>query len=117
MVCSLLRTYGYEVHYLGANVAARFLVEQVRQHQPDAVLLSTKLSINLSAVQEAIQAVLAAVPDDARPVILVGGDGMEAGAETVRSAGAIPVDEIDLDEIAGAVGASLQITGRDHPAA
>jgi methanogenic corrinoid protein MtbC1 len=107
MVCSLLRTYGYEVHYLGASVAARFLVEQVRQHGPDAVLLSAKLSINLSAVQEAVQAVLAEVHGDARPVIMVGGDGVEAGAEAVRAAGAIPVSEVGLDDIAGALGAAL----------
>src|SRR5215203_689302 len=40
MVCGLLREAGVRLHLLGADVAARFLLESVRMHRPPLVLLS-----------------------------------------------------------------------------
>lgn len=91
MLCGLLRTRGYQVYYLGADVAPRFLVEAVRLRHPDAVLLSVKIDAHLFAIREAVET-LGAVPDES-PVrcIIVGGDAVTAKSAQIVEWGATPV--------------------------
>jgi methanogenic corrinoid protein MtbC1 len=91
MLCGLLRTAGYQVHFLGADVAPRFLVEAVRLRRPDAVLLSVKIDSHLFAVREAVEA-LDTVPDEpAVRRIIVGGDAVAAKSAQIVEWGATPV--------------------------
>jgi methanogenic corrinoid protein MtbC1 len=89
MVCGVLRQRGVQVHFLGGNVAPAFLIEVVRERQPDVVLLST----TLEAHQSALRATVAALRQESFPAgpprIMIGGQWNHApenplpGAETV----------------------------------
>jgi methanogenic corrinoid protein MtbC1 len=72
MVCGLLQERGWQVSFLGADVAPRFLQEALQLHQPAVVLLSATLPPRLPAVAEAVAAVEACdlVP---APTVVIGG--------------------------------------------
>jgi len=91
MVCGLLRIHRYRVHFLGADVATRFLVESVLLHHPIAVLLSASQEAQLPAMQEAIGQVLACAREDAPLLVLAGGALAHRQAEAIRSSGAVPL--------------------------
>ncbi|MEO6873816.1 MAG: cobalamin-dependent protein [Opitutaceae bacterium] len=93
MICGLLRAGGRPVHYLGADVAPRFLAEAVRLRQPAAVLLSAKLEPNLYAVKDALDA-LRPAPDALIPFpVLVGGHMAPEHPALLREWGAVPIVE------------------------
>ncbi|HWV36149.1 MAG TPA: MerR family transcriptional regulator [Thermomicrobiales bacterium] len=93
MVCGILRAREYDVRFLGADVAPRFLVEAMRLHHPVAVLLSATLPERLGAVEAAIEALGSLSNEDAPPSVIVGGPGIAGESGRVRSLGAIPVAE------------------------
>jgi methanogenic corrinoid protein MtbC1 len=91
MICGLFRAEGWAVHYLGADVAPRFLLEAVQLHRPAVILLSAKLSNNLPAVKEAIEVLTAGLGPEYLPPIVVGGQTAVERPEALRAWGAIPV--------------------------
>ena len=93
MVCGLFRAEGWAVHYLGADVAPRFLLEAVRLHRPAVILLSAKLAPNLTAVKEAVDVLTAGLAPEHLPPVVVGGGVAIEHPEAIRALGAIPVIE------------------------
>jgi methanogenic corrinoid protein MtbC1 len=93
MICGLSRAEGYAVHYLGADVAPRFLLEAVQLHRPAVILLSAKLAKNLPAVKDAVDALTAGIAPEHLPPVVVGGRVTVEHAEAIRALGAIPVIE------------------------
>jgi methanogenic corrinoid protein MtbC1 len=93
MICGLFRAEGYAVHYLGADVAPRFLLEAVQLHRPVVILLSAKLAQNLPAVKDAVDVLTAGLAPDQPQPIVVGGRVAVEHAEAIRTLGAIPVIE------------------------
>jgi MerR family transcriptional regulator, light-induced transcriptional regulator len=99
MVCGLLRAEDWPVHYLGADVAPRFLLEAVQIHRPAVVLLSVKLALNLHAVKDAVDVLTSGLAPEHPPPVVVGGRVAVEHSEAVRNSGAIPV--IDEHPAAG----------------
>jgi MerR family transcriptional regulator, light-induced transcriptional regulator len=93
MICGLFRAEGWAVHYLGADVAPRFLLEAVQLHQPAVVLLSAKLTLNLPAVKDAVEVLTARLAPEQPPPVVVGGRVAVEHSEAIRTLGAIPVIE------------------------
>ena len=93
MVCGLFRAEGWAAHFLGADVAPRFLLEAVQLHRPAVVLLSAKLAKNLPAVKDAVDSLTAGIAPEHPPPIVVGGRVAVEHAEAIRTLGAIPVIE------------------------
>jgi MerR family transcriptional regulator, light-induced transcriptional regulator len=91
MVCGLCRAEGYAVHYLGADVAPRFLLEAVQLHRPKVILLSVKLAKNLPGVKDAIDVLSTELSSEHLPPIVVGGQLAIEQSEMLRAWGAIPV--------------------------
>jgi MerR family transcriptional regulator, light-induced transcriptional regulator len=91
MVCGLFRAEGWAVHYLGADVAPRFLLEAVQLHRPAVILLSAKLALNLPAVKDAIEVLTAGLAPEHPPPIIVGGQIAVEQPEALQAWGAIPV--------------------------
>jgi methanogenic corrinoid protein MtbC1 len=110
VICGLLRELGYAVHYLGADVAARFLGEAVGLHRPALVLLSVKLTENLPAVNAAIEHVIGALDPAPIPPIVVGGQAARAEPEAIRAGGAVPIGDQDLEQAVAAVAALLELS-------
>jgi MerR family transcriptional regulator, light-induced transcriptional regulator len=93
MVCGLFRAEGWAVHYLGADVAPRFLLEAVQLHRPAVILLSAKLALNLPAVKDAVDVLTAGLAPEHPPPVVVGGRVAIEHPEAIRTLGAIPVIE------------------------
>ena len=93
MVSGLFRAEGWAVHYLGADVAPRFLLEAVRLHRPAVISLSAKLALNLPAVKDAVDVLTAGLAPDQPPPVVVGGRVAVEHSEAIRALGAIPVIE------------------------
>src|SRR5215216_6656581 len=93
MICGLFRAEGYAVHYLGADVAPRFMLEAVQLHRPAVVLLSAKLAKNLPAVKDAVDGLTAGIAPEHLPLVVVGGRVAVEHSEAIRTLGAIPVIE------------------------
>jgi methanogenic corrinoid protein MtbC1 len=93
MVCGLFRAEGWPVHYLGADVAPRFLLEAVQIHRPAVVLLSVKLALNLHAVKDAVDVLTSGLAPEHEhpPPVVVGGRVAVEYPEAIRNSGAIPV--------------------------
>ena len=91
MICGLLRAEGWAVHYLGADVAPRFLLEAVQLHRPAVILLSAKLVQNLSAVEDAVNVLTAGLAPEHPAPVVVGGRVAVEHSEAIRTLGAIPV--------------------------
>ena len=108
MVCGLLRSEGWAVHYLGADVAPRFLLEAVRLHRPVVILLSAKLEPNLAAVKAAVDALTAGLAPEHLPPVVVGGGVAIEHPEAIRALGAIPVIEEHPAAALAVVAALLQ---------
>jgi methanogenic corrinoid protein MtbC1 len=101
MVCGLLSAKGMKPHYLGANVASRFLLEAVRAHRPAAILLSATLESTLFGAKDAIDVLRAGLAPDPLPPVVVGGEVAIGHAELLRSWGAIPRSDLDFMEQLG----------------
>lgn len=108
MVCGLLRARGYHIHFLGADVAPRFLSEAARLRQPDAILLSVTLDAYLHAVRDAMAALASTLSGSG--TVLVGGEAARHHADQVRAWGAAPIICAGLEDELGAVMAAVPIT-------
>jgi methanogenic corrinoid protein MtbC1 len=108
MVCGLFRAEGWAVHYLGADVAPRFLLEAVQLHRPKVILLSVKLAKNLPAVKEAIDVLSSELSSEHVPPIVVGGQLAIEQSEVLRAWGAISVASTHPAAAATAVSEILQ---------
>jgi MerR family transcriptional regulator, light-induced transcriptional regulator len=93
IVCGLFRAEGWVVHYLGADVAPRFLLEAVQLHRPAVVLLSAKRALNLPAVKDAVDVLMVRLDPEHPPPVVVGGRVAVEHSEAIRTLGAIPVIE------------------------
>jgi methanogenic corrinoid protein MtbC1 len=93
MVCGLFRAEGWAVHYLGADVAPRFVLEAVQLHRPAVILLSAKLAQNLPAVKDAVDVLTAGLAPEHPTPVVVGGRVAVEHSEAIRTLGAIPVIE------------------------
>src|SRR5215212_1561129 len=91
MICGLFRAEGWAVHFLGADVAPRFLLEAVQLHRPKVILLSVKLALNLPAVKDAVDVLSTELSSEHVPPIVVGGQLAIEQSEVLRAWGAIPV--------------------------
>jgi methanogenic corrinoid protein MtbC1 len=103
MVAGLLRERGWRVHFLGADVDPRFLLEAVQMRQPAVVLLSATTAARLPAVAAAIAAVRADGTTGAVPVVVGGGQAVEAHADALRAWGAVPAGDDGLDTVLDAL--------------
>lgn len=90
MIVALLRVSGRRVHYLGADVDTRFLVEAVRLRRPAIVLLSARLETQLQAVEDAASAIRAEVNNEL-PRIVVGGQLALTQPDELRALGTTPI--------------------------
>jgi methanogenic corrinoid protein MtbC1 len=87
MVCDLLELDGWDTVFLGANVPVEDLVALVKARRPEVVALSASITPHLARVREAVQAIRAAMPDDA-PVIAIGGRAFAGDAGLAERMGA-----------------------------
>jgi len=107
MVAGLLRERGWRVHFLGADVEPRFLLEAVRLRRPAVVLLSATTEARLPTVAEAVAALRADGTGGAVPVVVGGGQAVTAHAETLRAWGAVPASDDGLDAVLAALPVGL----------
>jgi len=115
MVAGLLRERGWRVHFLGADVDPRFLLEAVRLRRPAVVLLSATTEARLPTVAEAVAALRADGTGGAVPVVVGGGQAVAAHAEALRAWGAVPASDDGLDAVLAALPVGLA-RGRGHAA-
>ena len=108
MVCGLFRAEGWAAHYLGADVAPRFVLEAAQLHRPAVILLSAKLAPSLPAVKEAIDVLTTGLGPEHLPPIIVGGQTAIEHPEALRTWGAIPVTSTHPAAAVTAVTALLQ---------
>jgi methanogenic corrinoid protein MtbC1 len=108
MVCGLFRTEGWAAHYLGADVAPRFVLEAAQLHRPAVILLSAKLAPSLPAVKETIDVLTAGLGPEHLPPIVVGGQTAIEQPEALRTWGAFPVTSTHPAAAVTAVTALLQ---------
>ncbi len=104
MACGLLRERGCAVHFLGADVAPRFVLEAVRLHRPDAVLLSVHLAVNLPAVKDAVEVLTIGLAPRLPPPIVAGGMAAIGRPDAIRGWGAIPVSRPQPSAAPGVLG-------------
>lgn len=96
MVVALLRSRGIQVHFLGADVTTRFLLEEIRAREPAIVLLSATMQDRLPAIRETALALC----HEAIPIIhavFLGGQATHRQMEEVEQLGVIPITGGDLD--------------------
>lgn len=93
MICGLLRSQGYRVYFLGADVAPVFLVDAFNLHHPRFVLLSAKLVSTRNAIETAIVSIGQADHPVPGSNIFVGGEASALFAEQIRALGATPVPD------------------------
>ena len=91
MVCGLFRAEGWAVHYLGADVAPRFLLEAVQLHRPAVILLSAKLALEPARRQRCGRGPDRGTRPEHPPPIVVGGQIAIEQPEALHTWGAIPV--------------------------
>ena len=99
MICGLLRARGYAVHFLGADVAPRFLLEATNIRQPAAVLLSAMMPEQLPAVEDAISHLVSQFGGVDAPIVIVGGQIVAHHADAIRAFGAIPLADSNLTTV------------------
>ncbi len=103
MVVTLLRSRGYRVVYLGADVDTPFLLEAVRLHHPDAVLISARGEQEMDGLSEAIAAVSAERGHREQPHIIVGGQMAIAHPDAISARGATAVTGATVSDATGTV--------------
>jgi methanogenic corrinoid protein MtbC1 len=103
MVAGLLRERGWRVHFLGADVDPRFLLEAVRLRRPAVVLLSATTAARLPDVAAAVAALRADGTTGAVPVVVGGGQAVAAHAAAVRAWGAVPAGDDGLAAVLAAL--------------
>ncbi len=108
MVIGLLRARGWRVHFLGPDVAPPFLRETVQLRHPVAVLLSATTEARLPDVAAAIATVRPSGAAGEVPVVVAGGQGVTAQAETLRAWGAVPAVDDGFDAVLAALPPACQ---------
>jgi DNA-binding transcriptional MerR regulator/methylmalonyl-CoA mutase cobalamin-binding subunit len=106
MTCGVLGAAGYQVVFLGANVAAEFLAEAVVRHRPTVVLLSSGSDLSFPAVGDAIHTIQA-LSLSPPPRIMVGGAVVRDREADLLAWGAIPVTSNDFQQVTVQIGALL----------
>lgn len=107
MIAGLLRERGWRVHFLGADVDPRFLLDAVRLRKPAVVLLSATSEERLPDLRVAIDAVRAC--GGPAPMVVGGGQAVLAQADTIRAWGAVAAVEDGIEAVLDA----LPIEARD----
>lgn len=95
MVVGLLRAQGRRVHFLGANVDAPLLAEEIRARLPAVILLSATLPARFPALQHLLEE-LRQDPTTRDIPVVVGGDIVPVMEVELTRLGAIPNRESDL---------------------
>jgi methanogenic corrinoid protein MtbC1 len=95
MIVALLRERGQRVQFLGADVGARFLREEVAMRRPCALLLSATLPERLPAIAATAAAVAGAAAP--QPLLFLGGQAVSGHEAGVQLLGVTPIGEPDLD--------------------
>jgi DNA-binding transcriptional MerR regulator len=98
MIAGLLRERGWRVHSLGPDVEPRYLLEVVLLREPAVVLLSASVESRLPAIRASIRS-LNSFPPDRRPLVFVGGQGVQSHVEHVRAWGANPVGALQISRV------------------
>lgn len=97
MMAGLLREQGCYVHNLGANVAARFLIEAVQLRKPDVLLLAATMSERLPSLIATINALRREIPEDELPQIVVGGPIAETHFDEIQQLDVALVSRAGID--------------------
>jgi DNA-binding transcriptional MerR regulator len=98
MIVALLRAKGRTVHFLGADVDVRFLLEEVATRRPAAVLLSATLADRLPDVKAAADALRESASPPPLTVVL-GGRAMRQHSGELQEWGLAPASVDDLDAV------------------
>jgi DNA-binding transcriptional MerR regulator/methylmalonyl-CoA mutase cobalamin-binding subunit len=96
MIVALLRAAGRRVHFLGADVDAQFLREEVVTRRPTFVLLSATTAARLPAIEAATE-VLSQPGAAAVSTLFVGGQVVREYGDTLRQWGVVPVNDDHLE--------------------
>ena len=96
MIVALLRAKGRPVHFLGADVDVRFLLEEVATRRPAVVLLSATLIDRLPDIKAAADA-LRQTPSPRPSTMLLGGQVVRRYSGELRQWGVVPASDDDLD--------------------
>jgi DNA-binding transcriptional MerR regulator/methylmalonyl-CoA mutase cobalamin-binding subunit len=105
MTCAVLGAAGYQVMFLGANVASVYLAESVDRHHPAVVMLSAGSDRSFAAMARSIEAIRAL--DVPQPHILVGGAAVAHHRQEVEALGGIAIVTNDYQHIVRQVSALL----------
>ena len=87
IVCSMLSAAGFEVYDAGCDVAVETFVAQVREKQPDLLLLSALLTTTMPNQQKTIQALKDAGLRDGVKVMIGGAPTTRAWADEIGADG------------------------------
>lgn len=98
MIVGLLREQGWRIHFLGADVAARFLAETVQLRHPDVILLSASTAERIAAIEDAMTALRRLQQTPLVPVV-VGGRGIAAQGATLREMGVVTATADSLESV------------------
>ncbi len=88
MLSGVLQEQGVVVFDLGPSVDSEFLIERVRERQPDAILLSATTSGSFTALRATIERLHAAKLPFALPPIFAGGQDVERRVAETEQLGA-----------------------------
>jgi DNA-binding transcriptional MerR regulator/methylmalonyl-CoA mutase cobalamin-binding subunit len=108
MVAGLLRSHGYQVHYLGPAVDPAFLVESVRLRRPRVVLISATMDAFAPGIERSIDALRESIDSVDLPVIVVGGQIIDGSRDLIASWGAVPAREPHIADTVRAVESAMQ---------
>jgi len=98
MMLALLAEQGWNIHFLGADVAPRFIGEAIRLRHPDSVLLSVTLEKHLSVLAPTISEIQRVAPGVEAAQILVGGPAAALQPDEIRAWGASPIVHAAVDQ-------------------
>ncbi len=108
MICGLLRSAGYRIHFLGADVALEFLLEAVALRSPRIVLLSAKLASTLPALKVTLESLQMAASNQAAGFdVVVGGELAAHETRLIERFGATAVVDRDPARAIAAIHAVL----------
>lgn len=104
LVATLLTASGFEVHDVGANVAAEELVEAVKKYKADILAMSALMTVTAREQKKVVDMLKEAGIREEMKVMVGGGAVTEAFAESIGADGYDPT-------AAGAVGLAKKLIG------
>lgn len=107
MVSGVLGAAGFQVVYLGANVAPEYVAEAVVRHSADAVLLSAGSVEHLAAVALTRATLDTVSPSASAAPLIVGGAAVFGNDALILESGAIPMEVSDFEMLPTAIGAVI----------